>query len=338
MKLLGLDIGGTKTSICIGHPDGHLLARQRIPTRPEDGPEAWRPRVRELTAAVLAEAGACPADITAVGIASPGPMSVKRGLMLEPPNLRGWINVPVKAWMEEELQRPTFINNDANACAAAEWRYGSCAGAESLLYLTMSTGLGGGIIVHGRVLQGCNDMGGEVGHIVLDAQGPPCPCGQRGCFELYCGGMNVAHRLRDRIVRDKLSTAILDHAGGDPARIDFKAFTAAVRAGDSFARAEFDAFLERLAQGIGTLLMTLNPEVVVLGTMAIHHGDLILAPLRERLPRYAWRYVVEPCRIVPSTLESRIGDLSALAVAMDGLEARFRKQSGRPVDRTAAGP
>ncbi len=322
MKLLGLDIGGTKTSVCVGQEDGTLLASQRMPTRPEEGPEAWRLRLRQLTADVLQEAGLATTDLAAVGIASPGPMSVRRGMMLEPPNMRGWINVPVHAWLQEDVQRPTFINNDANACAQAEWLFGSCAGAESLVYLTMSTGMGGGIVVHGKVVQGASDMAGEVGHFVLEADGPPCPCGQRGCFEMYCGGMNVANRLRERIVREKIDTSILTEAGGDPARIEFRHFAQATRAGDAFARREFDAYLERLAQGFGILLMTLNPEVLVLGTIAIHHGDLIFDQLRQRLPRYAWRYTLEPCRIVPSTLEGRIGDLSALAVALSGLQNR----------------
>ncbi len=319
MNLLGLDIGGTKTSVCIGRENGELLASQRMPTKPEEGPEVWRLRLRELVQAVAKEANLKPPQLDAVGIASPGPMSVKRGLMLEPPNLRGWVNVPVQAWVQEDVQRPTFINNDANACAQAEWLFGSCAGAESLVYLTMSTGMGGGIVTRGQVLQGVSDMAGEVGHFVLDVNGPPCPCGQRGCFEMYCGGMNVANQLRARIVKENIQTAILDEAGGDPARIEFRHFANATRKGDPFARQEFDLFLERLAHGFGIILMTLNPAALVLGTMAIHHGDLILEPLRQRLPRYAWRFAVEPCKIAPSALEGRIGDLSALSVAIMGL-------------------
>lgn len=321
MNLLGLDIGGTKTSVCVGKEDGTLIASRRMPTKPAEGPEAWRIRLRGLIAAVLQEARITPQQLDAVGIASPGPMSVKRGLMLEPPNLRGWVNVPVQTWIQEDLSCPVFINNDANACAQAEWFFGSCAGAESLVYLTMSTGMGGGIVVHGNVLQGVSDMAGEVGHFVIDPAGPPCPCGQRGCFEMYCGGMNVANQLRERIVRERIKTAILDEAGGDPAQIEFRHFANATRKGDAFARGEFDHFLDRLAQGFGIILMTLNPSALVLGTMAIHHGDLILEPIRQRLARYAWRYASEPCQIAPSTLEGRIGDLSALAVALMGFRA-----------------
>lgn len=318
MYLLGLDIGGTKTSICVATPQGEVLASRRMPTEPARGPAAWRPRMQELAGQVLQQAGLRVDQIDAVGIASPGPMSVARGLMLAPPNMRGWIDVPVKAWVEESFGRPTYINNDANACAQAEWLYGAGAGLQSMVYLTMSTGIGGGVITHGRILQGVSDMAGEIGHFVLDINGPPCPCGQRGCFEMYCGGMNVANRLRERIVREHIKTAILDEAGGQPERIEFRSFANAARAGDAFARQEFDQFLERLAQGFGIILMTLNPEALILGTIAIHHGDLILDQVRQRLPRYAWRYATEPCRILPSALEGRIGDLSAIAVAVCG--------------------
>lgn len=319
MRLLGIDIGGTKTSACVGTEAGELLASRRIATTPEHGPAAWRPRMLDLAREVLAEARLVPAEIDAIGMASPGPMSVARGMMLAPPNMLGWVDVPVQAWVEEAFRRPTYINNDANACALAEWLYGNCAGAANLVYLTMSTGIGGGVIANGRLVQGVADMGGEVGHFVLDIHGPPCPCGQRGCFEIYCGGMNVANRLRERIVREQVDTEILRAAGGNPAAIDFRALVTAVRRGDRFAMEAFDEYLERLAQGFGILLMSFNPEALILGTIAIHAGDLILEPVRERLPRYAWRHVTESCLILPSALEGRIGDLSAIAVAVCGV-------------------
>jgi glucokinase len=322
MKLLGIDIGGTKTSVCAGTETGEILASRRLPTQSDAGPEAWLPRTVTQIHDVLREAHLLPKDIDAVGIASPGPMSVSRGLMLAPPNMPGWVDVPVLQWIRDALERPTFINNDANACGEAEFLFGSCRGTRNLVYLTMSTGIGAGIIVDGRILQGANDMGGEVGHHVLDPKGPPCPCGQRGCFEIYCGGLNVANRLRERIAREKKRYGVLDEAGGNPAKIDFKCLVAAVRKRDALALEFWDEYLEHLAQGIGTILMIANPEVVIMGTIAIHAGDLIIDPVRKRLSKYAWKAVVEPCRIIPSALEGKIGDLSALAVAIAGLEKK----------------
>ncbi|MFH0908890.1 MAG: ROK family protein [bacterium] len=322
MNLLGIDIGGTKTSVCIGDEHGRLLASKRIPTETPAGPGHWLPRTVAQVHDVLREAKLSLSDIRAVGIASPGPMSVSRGMMLAPPNMQGWVDVPVKKMVGDALGLPTHINNDANACAQAEFIFGSCKGTPNLVYLTMSTGIGAGIIVNGEVLQGVSDMGGEVGHHVLDSHGPPCPCGQRGCFEIYCGGLNVANRLRERIAREEARTAILDEAGGDPAKIDFRCLVAAVWKRDALALEAWDEYIERLAQGFGTIMMMVNPEVMILGTIAIHAGDLIIDPVRQRLHHYAWKHCTEPCRIIPSGLDTTIGDLSALAVAVCGMRKK----------------
>lgn len=321
MNLLGIDLGGTKTSVCLGDERGALRASRRMPTRAPEGPESGLRRTAALARELLDEAGVALEELEAVGIAAPGPVSVRDGLMLRPPNMPGWVDVPLIRWATESFGRPAFMNNDANACALAEYLYGSCRGTPNLVYLTMSTGLGAGVVLDGRVIQGATDLAGEVGHHVLDIHGPPCPCGQRGCLEIYCGGLNVAHRLRARIVKDRLETAILDEAGGDPEAIDFRAFLAAARKGDAFAREAWEEYLERLAQGVGNVLMFLNPRVILMGTIAIHAGDFLLAPLRERVKKYAWPPSVAACRILPSALEGRIGDLSALAVAAAGLGA-----------------
>ena len=317
MNLLGIDIGGTKTSVCIGDEKGTIVASRRIPTQTPDGPEACIRRMVELSRSLLADNKFELKDIAAVGISSPGPVSVPKGLMLAPPNMLGWVNVPVVKLFQDAFKIPVFMNNDANACALAEYLFGSCRGAANLVYLTMSTGLGAGFVANGKIVQGITDTGGEVGHHVLDINGPPCPCGQRGCWEIYCGGMNVANRLREQIVTRRIRTAILEQAGGDPAKIDFKAFVEAVKLNDPFAVQAWQDYIERLAQGVGTVIMFMNPEVIIMGTIAIHAGELLLAPLKKALPRYAWKPGVEACRILPSALGTRIGDLSALAVAID---------------------
>ncbi|HOW98505.1 MAG TPA: ROK family protein [Kiritimatiellia bacterium] len=322
MNLLGIDLGGTKTSVCIGDENGTIRAARRIPTLASEGPESGLRRTAGLARALLDETGLDPARVDAVGISAPGPVSVREGLMLRPPNMPGWVDVPLVRWAQDSFGRPVFMNNDANACALAEYRYGSCRGTPNLVYLTMSTGLGAGIVLDGNLVQGATDLAGEVGHHVLDIRGPPCPCGQRGCLEIYCGGKNVADRLRARIVKDNARSAILGEAGGDPAAIDFRAFLAAVKKDDALALEFWEEYLERLAQGVGTVIMFFNPQVILMGTIAIHAGEFLLAPLRERVRRYAWAPSVAACRILPSALEGRIGDLSALAVAADGLPPR----------------
>jgi glucokinase len=319
MRILGVDIGGTKTSVCIADERGDMRASRRIPTLAEQGPEDGIRRTVDLCRQLMDECEVRPDGIDAIGVSAPGPVSLKRQMMLCPPNMLAWRNVPLVRMFSDALGRPVFMNNDANACVLAEHLFGSCKGQPDMVYLTMSTGLGAGVISNGRLVQGTEDLGGEVGHHVLDAQGPPCPCGQRGCWEIYCGGMNMANRLRERIVRESIRTAILERAGGDPAKIDFRVFLEAVRGNDAFALEAWHEYVERLAQGVGTVIMFFNPAVIIMGTIAIHAGDFLLEPLRAALPRFAWGPSVESCRILPSALGTRIGDLSAVAVALVGL-------------------
>lgn len=317
---LGFDIGGTKTSVSLGLADGTLLDTRRIPTESHEGPDRWRSRVLALARSMLRDRGLASAEIAALGVAAPGPMSVERGVMIAPPNLPGWRDVPVVAPLRAEFGKPVFINNDANASALAEYRFGEYRGTPDLVFLTLSTGIGAGIVSGGRVLQGASDLAGEVGHHVLNPDGPPCPCGQRGCFEVYCGGLNVANRVRARLAAGERSAA-LEEAGGDPARLDFRAIAAAEQRGDRLAREVWGEFVERLAQGVGTCLMFFNPRVVIFGTMAVHLGERLLAPLRSALPRYAWEASRGGVRIAASRLGANIGDYGALAVALEGTQA-----------------
>ncbi len=318
--LLGLDIGGTKTSVSLGRPDGTVLETRRIPTQAQEGPDRWWARTKNLARELLRDRGIEDAALTAVGVAAPGPMSVARGAMIAPPNLPGWRDVPVVAPLQAEFGRPVYINNDANASALAEYHFGEYRGESDLVFLTLSTGIGAGVISGGRLLQGARDLAGEVGHHVLDPDGPPCPCGQRGCFEVYCGGLNVARRFRARLAAGERSAA-LDEAGGDPARLDFRAIAAAAQRGDPPALEVWEEFVERLAQGVGTCLMFFNPNVVLLGTIAVHLGERLLAPLRAALPRYAWAVNRDGVRVAASALGARIGDYGALAVAVAGTRA-----------------
>ncbi len=319
MNILGLDIGGTKTSVCLGDERGQIRAARRRPTRTDEGVPAWFERTLAQIAEALDEARVSPAQLDAIGCSCPGPMSTKKGILLASPNMPGWTDVPIQQMLYDKFRRPVHINNDANTCALAEWMWGAAAGADPLVYLTMSTGLGAGVIANGQLLQGASDLAGEVGHHVQDLNGPPCPCGQRGCWELFCGGKNVADRLRAEITGANVRTAILDEAGGDPERIDFAAFARAVRKRDAFAQERWDEYLERLAQGFGAVIQFYNPEVILLGTIGIRAADLIFPELHRRLPRYAWSWGRAACRIEPSSLAEKIGDLSALAVAAQAL-------------------
>ncbi|MFQ5418403.1 MAG: ROK family protein, partial [Myxococcota bacterium] len=192
---LGIDIGGSKLAVAVGDGDGKILARLRRPIDATDRPDEDLARIAADAREVLAEAGVAADDVAAVGVSAPGPVDVERGLLIDPPNLPGWGTVPVVEAMEAVLGRPVGLENDANAAALAEWRFGAGRGARDLVYLTMSTGIGGGLILGGRLHRGHRFAAGEVGHMPLDANGARCACGLRGCFEATAGGAAWTRRL-----------------------------------------------------------------------------------------------------------------------------------------------
>jgi len=322
MHILGIDIGGTKITACVGNEKGKITSSQRIMTQPLGGSKNGMDAMFELSRKVLKEAKVDISNIKAIGISSPGPIDFKKGKMLNPPNLKGWENTEIVALFEKEFKKPTFMNNDANAAAVAEYEFGGCKGIPNLVYLTASTGMGGGVIIDGKLLQGISDTAGEVGHFCLDIDGPYCPCGLRGCFEVYCGGANIARMLRRTISNDKVHTQILKEAHGDTENIDASHLIEAVKKNDPFALSVWDAFIERLAQGIGIILMCFNPDAIILGTMAIHAQGHLLKPLEKALQRRAWKQPIGSCRIEASILGKQISELSALALAINGLKSK----------------
>lgn len=320
MHILGIDIGGTKTSVCIGNESGGILANDRILSGDCGSIDEYGRDLAELCAAIVKRAGVSRQKLDAVGISAPGPLDLKRGTLIAPPNNPGWRDVPIVAMVRDIINTRVFLNNDANACALAEYMFGTYRGTPDLVYLTFSTGMGGGIISNGRLIQGPTNSGGEVGHHIIDAKGPVCGCGMRGCWETYVGGRNVANRIRDKIRDGRIATSMMDKAGGDIDAINMQILEAAAREGDKPAVAEWNELTERLAQGIGNLIMILNPRIVLLGTIAIHAGEFVMAPVREKLKKYAWPWPREACKVATSTLGPRIGDYAALAVALTALQ------------------
>lgn len=315
MNILGIDIGGTKTSVCVGNTDGDVRAHSRFDMLDVPSVDDYMPRVAHAAQLALDQAGLSMGAIERIGISAPGPLSVARGVIMQPANNPGWSDVPIVALAEAAFDRPVVINNDANAGALAEKYFGRHRAAAILVFLTNSTGMGGGIINNGELVQGVTDMAGELGHYCLDAEGPDCPCGLHGCFELYVGGRAVAERLKARIRDEGIETAMIDQAGGDIDKITLQTLTAAARAGDTFALSEWDAYTEHMAHGIGNIIQMLNPAVILLGTVAVNEGEFLLGPVREKLARYTWKWPREACVVEASSLGARIGDLATLAVA-----------------------
>ncbi|MGE4300966.1 MAG: ROK family protein [Victivallaceae bacterium] len=314
--LLGFDIGGTKIAISLGTPDGKLLGSARI-DNVDTYPDDIIPKMISEAKRLIREAGIAPGGVGAFGISSPGPSDYRAGVMTTPTNNRNWIDVPIRQLISDGLGLPGFFENDANCAMLAEWFFGSAKGAKDALYLTMSTGIGGGIIAAGHLVTGASGQAGEVGHMVLRPGGIQCNCGLRGCYEAYCGGKAIAARMR-RELADRPDAAVVKFAGSLD-KVDMVALEKAVRAEDPYAVELWNETMELHAQAVGSLINTFNPEIVVLGTFAWAIGDLFMDPLLNRLPGYAWTQMLGVCRVVPSALKSKIAAYAGLAAALNGL-------------------
>lgn len=317
MLLLGIDIGGTKRVVAVGDHTGKPLAQIR---RPMENSGDWRadlaPLIDDAHSLVEQWQARTGQRLARVGASVPGPADPRRGLLLNPPNLPGWHNAPVGSALAEAFGVEARIENDANAAALAEHAHGAGRGTTDMVYLTMSTGLGAGVIVDGRLLRGAFGGAGEAGHLPVEFPGLACHCGLRGCLEAYVGGSAWGTRLRQIVPDD---SDVMARAGGIREAIRPEQLVAAARAGDEFACREFDRWLDYLARGLVSLIMLLEPERIVLGTIAVAAGrKLCFEPLRGRVRAALWSHQAERLSILPASLGDDLPARAGLCVALSG--------------------
>jgi len=314
--VLGYDIGGTKIAVCLADANGQIRSDARLSTGALSDYDDVLPEMVAAGKKVVVEAGYQLSDVRAVGICAPGPLDIANGVMLKSPNL-AWDGVPVRDDLAEQLGVPAYLDNDANAGVLAEWYFGKAKGLQDVIYLTMSTGVGGGVVTGGQLMQGATGVGAELGHVILDLNGPLCGCGMRGCLEAFCGGRNVALRLQ-ALLKDRPDHALmkLPEVDGDPEKLNYQTLRAGVQEEIPLAVELWDDICLRLAQAIGIYLITFNPQMIVLGTLAYYSGDLLLDPVLRYLPRFAWSDMRDPCRIEITALGAKIGELAGVSVAL----------------------
>ncbi len=316
--VLGYDIGGTKIGIGLASSDGRLLGQSRIENKDTD-PADILPQMVAIGRRLAADAGLQMSDIKAFGISAPYPADPVNGIMTKPANNPKWRNVPILQYLQDELGIPGYFENDANCAALAELYFGAGRGCDNFIYLTMSTGIGGGIIAGGQLIRGAGFCAGEIGHTVIQLDGRECACGQKGCYEAYCGGRAIAKRIQEEL-KDRPDHPIVQFAGGKLEDVDMVALEKAVRAGDDYAVKFWDEMARRNAQAFGILINSFNPKRLVLGTFAWASGDLFLDPVRKYLPEFAWKQCIDVCELVPSELRRDIGYYAGPAAALYFLE------------------
>lgn len=303
--VLGIDLGGTNIVAGCVREDGHALAGfQTEPTRPEEGADAVVSRIvglgRRALDATLAEAPG--AEVLGVGIGAPGPLDRARGVVLLTPNL-GWVDMPLRDRVGGPLGLDAALDNDANCAVLGEWWRGAAQGARHAVGFTLGTGVGGGIIVDGRLHHGASDVAGEVGHITIDANGRRCNCGNDGCLEAYASGPAIARRAVEALRAG--AESLLAELPAD--QVSAQTVYQAAAQGDPLARDVVRDTARYLGAGVATLVNIFNPEIVVVCGGVTLAGEGLFVPLRQEVARRAFQPAVAVCRIVPGDLVHSAG-------------------------------
>lgn len=316
--VLGIDIGGTNLVVGSVAEDGStVLATASEPTHAEAGATDVVDRLVGLAERAIAgtRALAPDAEILGVGVGAPGPLDTKRGIVLLTPNL-GWVNMPLRQIIHDRLSLPAALDNDANCAVLGEWWVGAARGARHAIGITIGTGIGGGLILDGRLYHGASDVAGEIGHTTIDTEGRRCKCGNYGCLEAYASGPNIAIRAIEEIEAGAVSR-LPSYVGGDLRQITAQTVYLAAQEGDELALEVVNDTAKFLGVGIGNLLNVFNPEVVVVCGGVTLAGDHLFVPLRREAARRAFKPAVMACRIVPGELEGTAGVYGAARAFLD---------------------
>jgi glucokinase len=312
---LGIDLGGTKIVAGLVDRAGRILVRQYCETEAGEGPQAVFGRLIDAAAQLLAADGVDQSRVCAIGVAAPGPIDARLGVVTAPPNLPGWHNVPLGELIHREFDLPTGLENDANAAALAEHRFGAGQGSDHMIYVTASTGIGGGFIFDGRLYSGATGGAAEIGHMTILPYGPLCGCGNRGCLEALASGSAIAREARERVQKG-VPTLIAELAEGNLDTVTAKLVAQAAERGDWEARVILDQAMAYLGVGMANLVNLLNPQLLVIGGGLSKMGERLFEPVRRTIGLRAFASSAQAVEVRLAQLGDDVGLLGAATVAM----------------------
>jgi glucokinase len=312
--LVGVDIGGTNLVVgIVPAGGGRPLALRGRATEPARGPEAVVTDVvrmaREAVREVLDAEGGSPSDVIGLGVGCPGPVDRASGVVIESPNLR-WRDYPLRQRVQALVDWPVIVDNDANCATFGEWWQGAGRGSDSMVGITIGTGIGGGYILDGALVHGASDGAGEVGHTTINVSGRRCACGNEGCLEAYASGPAIAARAREGLATGAVSV-LHELVEGDLDRVTAATVYEAVVAGDAYATGVMTETAKFLGAGIANVINLLNPEVVVIMGGVTQAGDHLFVPLQAEVRRRAFKAMADACRILPAELPHTAGVVGA---------------------------
>ncbi len=307
---IGIDIGGTKCAVVSANEKGEILEKYGFATT------TYEKTISEI---LLAVEKLGPAE--AIGISCGGPLDSTAGVILSPPNLPGWDEVPIVQMLEEKFHTKAYLQNDANACALAEWKFGAGRGFSNVIFLTFGTGMGAGLILNGKLYEGTNGNAGEIGHVRMEQEGP-IGYGKIGSFEGFCsgGGLRQLGQAKARALFSEGKTASFCSDPSELESISAKSIAYCAEKGFEDALEIYRLCGEYLGRGLSVLIDILNPEAIVLGSIYERSGHLLYESMTKALKRESLGMSLEVCKILPAELGDSIGDRAAIAVAMTGKE------------------
>ena len=315
--VIGIDVGGTNLVVGLVPTEGgepHGLRSQR--TDPRRGPDAVIADIGNMVNAatqdVLGKEGGAKNEVLGIGIGCPGSIDRSTGVVRTTPNL-GWTDYPIRNRVTSLLDLPAVLDNDANCATYAEWWQGSGKGAEHLIGITLGTGIGGGVMLGGKILRGASGSAGEVGHTTIDYNGRPCACGNRGCLEAYASGPSIALRATEGI-RSGSKSILTELVDGDLDHISSALIFEAVKLGDEYAYEIMIETAKLLGIGIANIINTLNPDVVVVVGGVVGAGDYLFETIRFEAQRRTFRSAFQTCDIVPGRLPLTAGIIGAAGI------------------------
>jgi len=317
-RYIGLDIGGTKCAVVWGNSNGDILDKIRFDTRTSERGSGDILNEIDQSIITLIERYS-DNTLSGIGISCGGPLDSRSGRILDPPNLPGWDDVPIVDLLNRKWDVPVALQNDANACALAEWKFGAGRGTRNMIFLTFGTGMGAGLILDGRIYSGTNDLAGEVGHIRLASDGP-IGFGKAGSFEGFCSGGGIARAASADIRKARDAGRMSRLIGQSPhhdLEVTAKDVFEACESGDDLATEIVQRVGTRLGEGLAILIDILNPECIVIGSIFERSGHLLVPAMTAALQTESIPSALSVCRIVPAELGEKLGDLAALSVIVD---------------------
>ena len=323
LLVLAIDLGGTKIASAIISNEGDVLARDYRLTLADEGVEPVISRILLAIEHLVKKCKVGLSQLDSISIAAAGAIDSERGLVTSSPNLPGWHDVPLRGVVRERFGLDTFLVNDASAAAMGEHRLGVGRGTTNLIYITVSTGIGGGIIINDRLYLGTSGAAGEIGHMTIDVNGPRCYCGNYGCLEEMASGRAIAREAIRRI-RDGENSALTDIVAGKIEDITAKEVSQAAQGGDRLALEVVSQAANYLGVGIVNVVNIFNPEMIVIGGSVAKMGELLLNPVRQLVREKAFELSAQAVPIVPAGLGDDVGLLGAAVFA---LEQRLRRRN-----------